>query len=1068
MPKSSLYLVAIIAPAFAQQISPTINQFPSREFGHPTLPPPNASVYTTSPNLVEGREVWSPFGVAVDTSVSPPILYIADSLNNRVLGYKNANSIAPCGPNNPACGFADLVIGQRDLFTTLGGGPGRPGLAYGFFTPMALRVDASGNLYVVDQGNNRILRFPSPFKQSGSNPNLIPDLVIGQKTFNSGVSTNEGSQVPSAKSLNFQTNVAVTSIAFDSAGNLWVPDSGNNRVLRFPAAQLVAGTIEPQADIVLGQLDFQTATELPTPNGFYPDARFFKQSVRQPSAIAVAPNGDIYVADSYGRVLYYLNGMPSGSAGVSASRILGLGSTLTNQPQLIAPNSYQLLSTTMGLAMSGSNLFVADPGENRIVKYDTPDKWPAEPLLISGQPVNSQFSPPMIDVTGQNTLTSGSKINKGQAEPDASTLNGPLALAFSGSDLWVADTNNNRVSGFVQASGRYPNATRLAGQLDWPYTTPNLIEGREVSFCGNCQAAFAGVAIDKNSSPPHLYIADTNNNRILAFKDARNAGSTADMVIGQRDFYRSLINGGTNDPQLPNQSGLYLPRGLVVDASGNLYVADSGNGRVLRFPAPFSQPAGAQQLPNLVLGQSSFNSQVFDASIVTMAAPVGLAFFSDGSLAVSDVQLNRVLIFKLQGSDFQNGQAASIVLGQPDPNSSNPAANTSAGPASAAGMFNPRQIAVDTSDRLYVADFGNSRLMVWTNARNQTTGATSSSQFNGLAGTQGVVVSPISGEIWITNSQNNQIIELPEYNNLILGATPNNYKIDGFIQAQTAAAAVALDASDNPIVAESANRVTFFFPALVFKNAASFNTQPIAPGMITLLGRAGKAFSITTDTAQALPWPTKLGDTQVLVNGIAAPMYYASDVINIQVPTKNMPTSGNVNFEVKRVSTGETLATGVFAMAPYSPGFFTRSGTGQGQVAAFNVPNAGETFTDFVNTPSNAVSRDGNHYIAFCLTGGGIFDGGPDPAPGDGQAPAGAAATHVQPTVVLNPPGQIVASSDVSSAAGCGYPGLWQVNVKVPFATPPLASVQVVITLGDTRSNVGPSGGSIVTTFATK
>jgi uncharacterized protein (TIGR03437 family) len=69
--------------------------------------------------------------------------------------------------------------------------------------------------------------------------------------------------------------------------------------------------------------------------------------------------------------------------------------------------------------------------------------------------------------------------------------------------------------------------------------------------------------------------------------------------------------------------------------------------------------------------------------------------------------------------------------------------------------------------------------------------------------------------------------------------------------------------------------------------------------------------------------------------------------------------------------------------------------------------------------------------------------------------------------VILNPPGQIIASSDVASACGGGYPGLWQINVKVPFAVPPSANVQVLVTLGDAASNVGPTG-RIITTFATK
>ena len=63
---------------------------------------------------------------------------------------------------------------------------------------------------------------------------------------------------PANKTLSFSPGGTVlrAGIALDPQGNLWVADAGNNRVLRFPASQLAAGTIEPAADLVLGQPDF--------------------------------------------------------------------------------------------------------------------------------------------------------------------------------------------------------------------------------------------------------------------------------------------------------------------------------------------------------------------------------------------------------------------------------------------------------------------------------------------------------------------------------------------------------------------------------------------------------------------------------------------------------------------------------------------------------------------------------------------------------------------------------------------------------------------------------------------
>src|ERR1700688_4450726 len=96
------FLCAVLvtaAPLLAQVI---INALPTREFGQPTLLNP---IESAAPNLVEGRELLFPRAIAFDASVTPPRVYIADTGNNRVLGWSNANNLSRGD-------FADLVIGQ--------------------------------------------------------------------------------------------------------------------------------------------------------------------------------------------------------------------------------------------------------------------------------------------------------------------------------------------------------------------------------------------------------------------------------------------------------------------------------------------------------------------------------------------------------------------------------------------------------------------------------------------------------------------------------------------------------------------------------------------------------------------------------------------------------------------------------------------------------------------------------------------------------------------------------------------------------------------------------------------
>src|SRR5579871_4605837 len=96
-PRTSRFLIlcfilaAIAAFSFAQSVSsPTLSQFASRQFGQSlNAGPLSQPLVSTAPNLVEGREFNQPYSIAFDnTNPSAPILYVADTLNSRVLGFK--------------------------------------------------------------------------------------------------------------------------------------------------------------------------------------------------------------------------------------------------------------------------------------------------------------------------------------------------------------------------------------------------------------------------------------------------------------------------------------------------------------------------------------------------------------------------------------------------------------------------------------------------------------------------------------------------------------------------------------------------------------------------------------------------------------------------------------------------------------------------------------------------------------------------------------------------------------------------------------------------------------------
>jgi uncharacterized protein (TIGR03437 family) len=992
------------------------NPSPLREFGQPRLSP----IPTANPNRVEGRELFNPQSVAVDATGTPPILYVADTQNNRILAWKDANAFTKGDA-------ADLVIGQADRFSTLIGGPGTS-YAAGLNTPGGLAVDSAGNLYVVDAGNNRILRFPKPFSHTDLQ---APDLVIGQAAVGSGKSPNEGQQAPSEKTVATTSgnNINTTALSFDAQGNLWFADTFNNRVLRYPAAALAAGAPnQPVADVVLGQINFSSAANVPS------NSPITKTGFTQPSSLAFAGN-DLYAGAALGRVLYFRAPLTSSKP---AARILGV--YIWPQGQQPAVNDTTM--TPLGLATLNNNLYVADASGNRIMKFDVPTAWAAECIPSSTNQCGSNgVSPAAIAFIGQPTPTS-SLPNQGQRDPSAGTLSSPSGLTFVGTDLYVADSGNNRVLVLPASGGSYAAATRVLGQLDFNTQAPNLIEGREVFLYARTSTgaiAGGGIAVDSTSNPPHLYVADTLNNRILGFRDIRNVGADtkADIVIGQLDFLHNTPNANGNTGA-PSEWSLFLPTALAIDRNGDLFVADRGNGRVLRFPQPFSQTGLIKA--NLVLGKPDFYTNPANASDPTdrtMAGPSGVAFSKNGTLLVSDAVHSRVIEFQRPaGGDFTSGQAAFYVLGQPNMNSS--------GGSSDPDRLNaPQGIALDGNDRVYVADTGNNRVNVF--APTDTT-----SRFRqSVNSPYGVAVNQYA-EVWVTDFNGAKVHRFPifetwqqtgqELSNISTGGSP---------------VSIALDGDGNPIVGEAINRVSFYYIAAAFRNSASYVIRALAPGMLANLYRYGPSFAPGTQAvAQSLPWPNTLGDVQVLFNGKPTPLYYVdSDRVSFQVPY-TAPTSGAADVELIRPSTGQILAAGTFPMHASDPGFYTLNAQGTGQIAALNQDGS-------VNGPTNPAPR--GSYVSLYGTGIGAVDS----APADGQAAAGPLPATGHPLISMSPGGSIDDSNIQYWGLAPGLPGVWQLNLKIPDAVPPGSTIQVAFFWHDWASNDGPSG-KLQTTIAVK
>jgi len=338
----------------------------------------------------------SPYALAFDSSHN---LWVADDAGNRVLEYKTPLSTHEA---------ASVVIGQSS-FTTLASATTSTGLN----TPNALTFDSSGNLWVVDSSNDRVLEYKTPLSTGEA-----ASLVIGQSSFTTNTFTTT-------------TSTALNSpygLTFDSSGNLWVADLLNGRVLEY-ATPFSNGEA---ATLVIGEPNFTTAND-----------QVSKTGLNAPNALTFDSSGNLWVVDGH-RVLEYATPFSTHEA---ASLVIGQNN-FTNSSAVASSTGTDLPSA---LAFdSGNNLWVSDTGNNRVLEYKTPLSTGEAASLVIGQ---SNF-------TGSATTP--------VLNPTSTSLNQPKGLAFDSSgNLWVADWAGDRVlqyagSGTATTTSTTPEFPALA------------------------------------------------------------------------------------------------------------------------------------------------------------------------------------------------------------------------------------------------------------------------------------------------------------------------------------------------------------------------------------------------------------------------------------------------------------------------------------------------------------------------------------------------------------------------------------------------------------------------------
>jgi uncharacterized protein (TIGR03437 family) len=389
-------------------------------------------------------------------------------------------------------------------------------------------------------------------------------------------------------------------------------------------------------------------------------------------------------------------------------------------------------------------------------------------------------------------------------------------------------------------------------------------------------------------------------------------------------------------------------------------------------------------------------------------------------------------------------------------------------------MTSPRHVAADTSGRPYVVDTGNNRVMIFGDPHDPNTASLGSHAvliITGLSAPRGVFVSALTGEIWVTDTNRSACVRYPNFEQYFLTGASNLS-----VPAYAAPLAVAQDQYGDLLVADAANRVEFYYPGLASQNAASLFSQTLAPGVLATIYPLGVTFG--TDTANSnqqpnpVPYPTVLADTQVLFNGQPAPVLLVSPgQINFMIPM-SAPTSGSADVQVVRQSTGQILTDGLVSMNTVSPAIFA-GGLSNCSLAGGKCKQAAVVnYADgTVNSPTNPAAA--GSYISIYATGQGLVQGAPPP---DGDIPRGGLVnTSVVPRVFINAcyvdDSACTHETGVDTVQFSGlspqFPGVWQINVRIPKNTGPGAQVPIFLVMSNVYSQTVPTTG-YVTTIAIK
>jgi uncharacterized repeat protein (TIGR02543 family) len=529
-------------------------------------------------------------GPAINASLDTPSAMVFDASGDLLIADTGNNEIRMVSPN----GIITKVAGTGNA--AFDGNTGTVATA-AFSGPTGIAIDAFGNIYVADTGNQVVRQLST----------------AGLTSVIAGTAGKKGSFGDGRQATTCELNNP-GALLFDTAGNLYIADIGNDRVRRITSNGVIAnyagsGTVGAGGDggyAIAANLNLQSIAMDPQNNMIIADGGNYR--VR----FVTASNGFITTIGGNGIVSYdptnlLFNGTQVYFSDSTANRIRQFNvSSGAESIAILAGNGQETfdagddvaltarLNAPRGLARdSVGNIYFAD-SKNQVVREITPE---GALVTLAGNATN-------IDM-GDGALAT------------ASELSGPVdvAVASGTNNVYILEQSGNRIRVITPANGNINTyaGTGIPG-------TPSSPTGTALSQPVNNPQ---GMTIDSSGA---LYIADTGNNLI---RKITTDGNVATLVGTGAAGYT-----GDGGPALA--ATVRNPTGVAIDTYGNIFIADTRN-NVLR-------EVGADGIIATVAGNGTagYNGDGIPATNYTLNQPGAVAIGPSCSVLVADVGNQRI------------------------------------------------------------------------------------------------------------------------------------------------------------------------------------------------------------------------------------------------------------------------------------------------------------------------------------------------------------------------------------------------------------------------------------------